>query len=59
MNLAKMKEYLYTIRGSGLNPALYVVIGESDTHLVVRHRFTGEIKVLGREGGAHGKVQRL
>ena len=41
-----LKEALKIIKANGSNPALYVVIGDAEKHLVVKQRFTGEVKAL-------------
>ena len=46
MTVKDTKRYLAIIKAHGLNPALYVVIGDSETHLVVKHRITGDIRAL-------------
>lgn len=46
MKLKDAKRCLGVIKAHGLNPALYVVIGDSESHLVVKHRFTGDIRAL-------------
>lgn len=51
-----LKEALKIIKANGLNPALYVVIGDAEKHLVVKQRFTGEVKVLDKEGELDGKT---
>ena len=37
------------IKASNLNPALYVVIDDTDTHIVVKNRITGTVKVLDKK----------
>ena len=34
------------IKANNLNPAMYVVIDDADTHIVVNNRITGTVKVL-------------
>jgi hypothetical protein len=34
------------IKANGLNPALYQVLDELDNTLIVKHRITGDVKVL-------------
>lgn len=46
MEKKNAKQYLAIIKANGLNPAVYVVIGDGENHLVVKHRITGEVKVL-------------
>ena len=46
MNVATIKEALCIIKRNGLNPALYVVIGDCEHHLIVKHRITGTVKTL-------------
>lgn len=47
-NATHMKRYLEIIKRSGLNPALYVVIEELEHNLIVKHRITGDVKVIGK-----------
>lgn len=42
------KRNLATIKANGLNPALYTVVAELENRLIVKHRITGDIKVLGK-----------
>lgn len=46
MSMGAIKQALITIKRNGLNPALYVVITELEGRLIVKHRITGEIRVL-------------
>lgn len=46
MERAAIKEALGIIKRHGLNPALYVVIGYGEKHIVVKHRITGTVKAL-------------
>lgn len=48
MSIEEIKQALITIKRNGLNPALYVVVTELENRLIVKHRFTGEIKVLSK-----------
>ena len=40
------KEHDAAIKRAGLNPLCWVVLKEHDAHLIVKHRATGEIKVI-------------
>lgn len=46
MGIKEVKQALAAIKRNGLNPALYVVITEIENRFIVKHRITGEIKVL-------------
>ena len=46
MDIKSIKQALLTIKANGLNPALYVVVAEIENLLIVKHRITGDIKVL-------------
>ena len=46
MDAKTAKRNLVIIKANGLNPALYMVVTELENRLVVKHRITGEIKVL-------------
>ena len=37
---------LWVIKANGLNPALYLVIDDTDTHLIIKNRITGTVKAL-------------
>lgn len=45
-NATPLKRQLEIIKRNKLNPALYVVMKELDHTLIVKHRITGDIKVL-------------
>lgn len=45
-NETPSKKLQETIRKNNLNPALYVVMKELDHSIIVKHRITGEVKVL-------------
>lgn len=45
-NATPLKRQLETIKRNKLNPALYVVINELETRLILKHRITGEVKVI-------------
>ena len=47
-NATPLKRQLEIIKQNKLNPALYVVIKELDFTLIVKHRITGEVKVLNK-----------
>ena len=47
-NAAQLKKQLEIIKRNKLNPALYVVIKELDNNLILRHRITGEVKVINK-----------
>lgn len=40
---------LSIIKANGLNPALYLVIDDTDTHVIVKNRITGTVKVLDKK----------
>lgn len=46
MDANTVKRNLVVIKANGLNPALYIVVTELENRLIIRHRITGEIKVL-------------
>ena len=48
MDTKTAKRNLAVIKANGLNPALCVVVTELENRLIVKHRITGEIKVLDR-----------
>ena len=39
------------LKANGLKPACWAVIDEQDTHIVVKHRITGEVRCLDKEDG--------
>lgn len=41
-----LQRQLEIIKRNKLNPALYVVVNEQETRLIVKHRITGDIKVI-------------
>ena len=45
-NATPLKRQLEIIKRNKLNPARYVVMKELDHTLIVKHRITGDIKVL-------------
>lgn len=45
-NATPLKRQLEIIKRNKLNPALYVVIKELEKKLILKHRITGEIKVI-------------
>ena len=45
-NAAAKKQQLEIIKQNKLNPALYVVLQELDRQLILKHRITGNIKVI-------------
>ena len=45
-NATPLKRQLETIKRNNLNPALYVVIKELDNKIILKHRTTGEVKVI-------------
>ena len=45
-NATPLKRQLEVIKRNNLNPALYVVIKELDNTLILKHRITGEVKVI-------------
>ena len=56
MSMEQIITTLRTIKTNGLNPALYVVVTEIENRLIVKHRLTGEIRVLEKQGGAYGET---
>lgn len=38
------------LKSNCLKPACWAVIDEQDAHIVVKHRITGEVRVLDKEG---------
>ena len=38
------------LKRNSLKPACWAVIDEQDAHIVVKHRITGEVRVLDKEG---------
>ena len=46
MDAKTAKRNLAIIKANGLNPALCVVVTELENSLIVKHRITGDIKVL-------------
>lgn len=47
-NATPQKRQLEIIKRNKLNPALYVVIKELDNNLILKHRITGEVKVINK-----------
>ena len=45
-NATLLKKQLEVIKRNKLNPALYVVIKELEDKLILKHRITGEVKVI-------------
>lgn len=45
-NATPLKRQLEIIKRNKLNAALYVVIKELENSLIVKHRITGDIKVI-------------
>ena len=45
-NATPKKRQLEIIKRNKLNPALYVVIKELEDKLILKHRITGEVKVI-------------
>lgn len=45
-NACSVKQQLDIIKRNKLNPALYVVIQDLGHSLIIKHRITGDIKVL-------------
>lgn len=45
-NATPRKRQLEIIKRNKLNPALFVVIKELEYSMIVKHRLTGEIKVI-------------
>ena len=45
-NATPQKRQLETIKRNKLNPALYVVIKELEDKLILKHRITGDVKVI-------------
>ena len=45
-NATPSKKLQEIIRKNNLNPALYVVMKELDHSIIIKHRITGEVKVL-------------
>lgn len=41
--------YADLIKCNGLKPACWAVIDDQDTHIIVKHRITGEIRHLEKE----------
>ena len=39
------------LKTNGLKPACWAVIDEQETRIVVKHRLTGEVRCLDKEGG--------
>lgn len=38
------------LKSNSLKPACWAVIDEQDAHIIVKHRITGEVRVLDKEG---------
>ena len=47
-NASPSKAQAETIQRNGLNKLTWVVIKELDHKLIVKHRITGEVKVIGK-----------
>lgn len=45
-NATPAKRQLEIIRRNKLNPALYVVMKELNHSIIIKHRITGDVKVL-------------
>ena len=47
-NATPSKKQQEIMRKNGINSILYVVIKELDHSIIVKHRITGKVKVLGK-----------
>ena len=45
-NAAPSREHQEIMRKNGINSVLFVVINELEHSLIVKHRITGEVKVI-------------
>ena len=47
-NATPCKQQLETIKKNGLNPALFVVLQDLQYSMIIKNRFTGEVRMINK-----------
>lgn len=47
-NATPCKQQLETIKKNGLNPAFFIVLKDLQYSMIVKNRFTGEVRVINK-----------